>query len=111
MAGLGTDALENGPNEIMRESGAVISKAARRQMASLGMIRLETIPTCTAAVLFINEPICSTQLPTKASPYRPITIPPVARVEKRLLQAIVMVMTSRAARYINASPLSTLGML
>jgi hypothetical protein len=108
---LGTEALENGPNEIMRESGAVISKAARRQMASLGINRLETIPTCTAAVLFINEPICYIQLPTKASPYSPITRPPVARVDKRLLQAMVMVITTREARYIRARPANRLGMV
>jgi hypothetical protein len=47
---LGADAFENGLNCMDRISEDCISKEARRHIDSLGMIKLETMPSVTKRV-------------------------------------------------------------
>ncbi len=109
---LGTEGDENGEKPMDLRSGEVISNAARFHTASVGKMRLETMPTFTAACAawmvaavytpgpkaVISEPNCSIQPPMKARPYKPNTTPPVARVEKVLLHISVNVITTRLSR-------------
>jgi hypothetical protein len=98
---LGTDTVSIGPLNDMPiacASGGVISYAARRHRASLGMIRLDTMPRLIAAEFCNSAPNCSTQPPMNAMPYKPKITPPVASVENVLLHASVTVITSNASR-------------
>src|SRR5689334_455504 len=95
ITGLGTEVETKGDPKKELVSGDCISKVARRQSDSLGMIRLVRIPTLTAVSFCSIEPICSTQPPMNARPYRPNTIPPVARAGKAAENISVIVMTTR----------------
>ena len=96
--GLGTDTVPKGDTPNAPEMGDCISKAARRQSASLGMRRLVTMPTLTAVSFCKREPICSTQPPMKDNPYNPKTTPPVASPERKLEHEREMVMMSSDSR-------------
>src|SRR2546427_4251203 len=67
IARLGAEASENGENRKERAKEDCISKEARRQIASLGMIRLDTTPTVTRRGVSVAAPICSIQPPMKRS--------------------------------------------
>ena len=68
MSVLGTDGDENGEKPIVLARGEDISWAARFQSASVGMIKLETMPMLMAVWLLMMEPMCSIQPPMKARP-------------------------------------------
>src|SRR4029079_16561669 len=68
IAALGTETGENGVAFSSRMIVGCIWYAAMFQSASLGITRLDTVPTFRAATLSVNVPICSTQLPMNANP-------------------------------------------
>src|SRR5574341_2265337 len=94
--GLGTEMALNGDIPRTPDNGDCISNAARFQSASLGMIKLVTMPIFTAVGFWMNEPNCSIQPPMKARPYRPKTTPPVASAGNEVEHMNVMVMTNKA---------------
>src|SRR6266508_561337 len=103
---LGTEVAENGVMLRAPDKGDCISKAARRQRDSVGMIKLVTMPTFTAVGFLSREPICSIQPPRNAKPYSLKTIPPVARAGMALDPAREMVITTRASRQISDRPVN-----
>src|SRR5215510_8706039 len=84
MTALGAELSPNGPNGSERVTGDCISNMALRHSDSLGIIKLDTIPTITRRGLFVNPPICSSQPPRKASPCRPKTTTPLASVDNEV---------------------------
>src|ERR1700691_185581 len=66
------------------ESGDSISKAARRQIASLGMIRLEMMPTMASLEPSVKPLICSSQPPRSAAASSPSVMTPLVRVENHV---------------------------
>src|SRR6267143_5280723 len=98
IARLGAEASENGENRKERAKEDCISKEARRQIASLGMIRLDTTPTVTRRGVSVAAPICSIQPPMKAKPCSPRTITPLVRVENQVPNMNVIVRTRRHSK-------------
>src|SRR5713101_599585 len=84
MAALGAEASEKGENRSERAKEDCISKDARRQTDSLGMMRLETTPTVTRRGVSVAAPICSIQPPMKASPCSPRKMTPLVSVENHV---------------------------
>src|SRR5216683_1392955 len=74
----------NGENCKDPDSGDSISNAARRQTASLGMIRLEMMPTIASREPSVNPLICSSQPPRNATPSRPRVMTPLVSVENQV---------------------------
>src|SRR6185437_2106811 len=89
IASLGISVPLKGVTPAAPSNGGWNLKAARRQSASLGMIRLERIPNSTHALTCRSDPNCSIHPPTKARPYSPSEIAPLVSDEKLLLAASV----------------------
>src|SRR5260370_35354078 len=95
MAALGAEASEKGENRSERAKEDCISKEARRQTDSLGMMRLETTPTVTRRGVSVAAPNCSIQPPMKASQRPPPTITPLDAQETKPPKTKLMLWTGR----------------
>src|SRR3989441_12779841 len=104
MAALGAEASEKGENRSERAKEDCISKEARRQTDSLGMMRLETTPTVTRREVSVAAPICSIQPPMKASPGSPRTITPLVSGENHEPNMKVIVRTRRHSKKTRRGP-------
>src|SRR6266700_3280187 len=104
MAALGAEASEKGENLSERAKEDCISKEARRQTDSLGMMRLETTPTVTRREVSVAAPICSIQPPMKAKPCSPRTITPLVSVENHVPNMKVIVRTRMHSKKARSAP-------
>src|SRR5580692_1554515 len=98
MVTLGAERVANGEKSRLRPIADCITYEARRQIASLGIITLERIPTKTRRGDFVTEPICSSQPPMKASPCRPSTMTPFVSVENHVPKKNVVVSSTKHSR-------------